>query len=137
VRGFIFLCDYAETIGGKLYIMGGGWSRLTQRIPGLDMSVAGKLLVSWVEANRPHRLRVSLLTGDGDPVLAADETPIRLEGNLEVGRPPRLPEGTELDFPLALRFDDLSLKLGRYRWELHVDDTPIADATFDVISPQG
>jgi hypothetical protein len=136
MRGFVFLCDYAEEIGGKLYIMGGGWTRLMRVGPLLDMSVAGKLFIPWVEANRPHTLRVASMTGDGEPVLAADQRPVQLAGKLEVGRPAGLPEGTELDLPLAVRFEDLALDAGRCRWELHVDDNHVADATFDVASPQ-
>lgn len=134
MRGFIMLCDFAEEVNGKLYIMGGGWSRFMKVRPVIDMSIAAKLLVPWVETNRPHNLTVGLFTADGSPVTqGAERQVVQLGGQLEVGRPPGLKEGTEIDVPLAFRFEDLQLEAGRYRWELHVDSKPITDVTFDVV----
>ena len=135
MEGFLLLCDYAEEVGGKLYIMGGGWTRLTRVRPVVDFSVAAKLLVPWNEANRPHSLALKLMTGDGFAVKNSDGKDIALSGKIEVGRPPGLTEGTPLDFPLSFRFEDLPLDAGRYRWELVVDEALITSVSFDVLVP--
>ena len=54
MNGFMILCDYAEEIGGKLYVVGGGWSRTARADTAGDFYLAGKLLVPWTDANRPH-----------------------------------------------------------------------------------
>jgi hypothetical protein len=135
MEAFLLLCDYAEEVGGKLYIMGGGWSRVTRIRPVLDMSIAVKLFVPWNEANRPHLLRLKLVTSDGALVKNSDGQDLELSGKVEVGRPPGLAEGTPLDVPLSFRFEDLPLDAGRFRWELTVDEAVVAAASFDVLVP--
>jgi hypothetical protein len=135
MEGVLLLCDYAEEVGGKLYIMGGGWTRLTRVRQVVDLSVAAKLLVPWNEANRPHTLGLKLMTDDGAAAMDSDGRDIAISGKMEVGRPPGLTEGTPLDLPLSFRFEDLPLNEGRYRWELLVDEAVIASVSFDVLVP--
>jgi len=133
MKGFLILCDYAEEINGKLYITGGGWSRVARANIPSDYYVAGKILVQWTETNRPHVLKLLLKTGDGHDVMQNGD-PVQLAAKLEVGRPPGLPEGTELDLPLALKVQGVVLQEGRYRWELTIDEELVTDLTFDVLS---
>lgn len=128
----MLLCDYAEEHGGKLYIMGGGWSRLAANRP-TNMALAIKLAIPWNQANTPHELRVRLVTEDGEQVPDDEGKPIELSGKLEVGRPPGLRPGTNLDAPLALTVGPLSLVPCGYRWEFHVDGMPLAQTTFEAI----
>jgi hypothetical protein len=70
VQGMMMLCDAAQAVGGKLYILGGAWSQL-QRPPGIsaaNITVVVKLSVPWDLANHRMSLRLRLLTEDGDPV---------------------------------------------------------------------
>ena len=131
----MLLCDYAEELGGKLYIMGGGWSHLyTPRQPS-SMALAIKLSVPWTQANEPHSLGIRLLTQDGKPVPNEQGEDIALMGKVEVGRPPGLRPGTNLDLPIAARFNSLVLEPGTYRWDLEIDETLMASTPFDVIEP--
>ena len=130
----MLLCDYAEEIGGKLYIVGGGWSRTARADVAGDFYLAGKLLVPWTDANRPHVLRVALKTGDGQDVMQGERA-VQIIGKLEVGRPPGLVEGVDLDLPLALPIKNITLAEGRYRWEVAVDGSIVTDVSFDVIPP--
>lgn len=137
MNGWIILCDFAEVINGKLYIQGGGWSRLNLNVvagQGVSVYIAGKVLVPWTDTNQRRSLKVSLVDADGAQVLI-DEKPIAIDGEFEVGRPPGLPPGTEIDVPLSFRFEGVPIPPGRYRWELSIADEPIAQATFDVIAP--
>ena len=132
--GFILLCDFAESIAGKLYIMGGGWSRLLRHQPVFDMSVAGKLFVPWDRAEDTHRVVIRLLDSNKAPVRGGnDERPVQLEGEMTLSqRVEGLKEGTQLDTAVAFRFQDLRLESGSYVWELLVNDELVADATFEV-----
>lgn len=120
----MLLADSAQAIGGKLYILGGGWS-----ITGPDptpSALALKIEVPWDQANQRHRFVLELLTGDGQPVLvtAADgaQTPIQVSGELEVGRPAGLTPGTPLDAAVAINLGPLPIPAGgRYVWRLSID----------------
>ena len=71
----------------KLYIAGGGWTRLRSGRP-LDCAVAISLAVPWDRTSQKHKLSVDLSDEDGVLVQAPDGNEVRIEGQLEVGRPP-------------------------------------------------
>ena len=128
----MLLCDAAEESGGKLYILGGGWSVVNGAAP---MALAVKLSVPWDQANQQHSIKATLLTDDGEPA-DAGEGPIGAEGQVEVGRPAGLKPGTPLDTPFVLNFPPLPLNPGGYVWELEVDGTPMARTPFTVKAPK-
>lgn len=120
----LLLCDAAQAINGKLYILGGGWS-ITGPMP-VPSAVALKIDVPWSEANRKIHAKVELVDADGSLVLVPDqfgnEQPVQLEFDFEVGRPPGLAHGTPLDATVALNIPPLPLSPGsRFAWRLEVD----------------
>lgn len=131
--GWLTLCDFAEVINGKLYIQGGGWSRRAVAAGPFSAALAGKLLVPWNDTNKRLGLRVSLVDSDGLPVMAADEQEVKVVGEFELGRPPGLAAGSELDFPLAFKFEGLTLEAGRYRWEFFVEENLVKAVNFDMV----
>jgi hypothetical protein len=135
MRGILLLCDYAEELNGKLYIMGGGWSQYTPQAPTASMALAIKLVFPWTDAKRRHGITVKLVDSDGQAAVMQDGQPIAINGQLEVGGRPGLIEGTELDVPLVFRLEGLKLDVGRYIWEVLIDDEPVqsATATFEVL----
>jgi len=121
----MMLADAAQAVGGKLYILGGGWS-ITGPQP-TPFAIALKIEVPWDEANRPHQFALSLLNADGQPVMlptpAGGETAVEIKGNLEVGRPAGLKPGTPLDSIAAFNFGPMPIPPGgRYVWRLTIDD---------------
>ena len=128
----MLLCDAAQSAEGKLYVLGGGWSRMPSNTP-TTMALAVKLSIPWDQANRPIHVRASLLTEDGRPV-DIGMGPIELAGDLEVGRPPGLVQGTPLDAPFVLNFGAVVLMPGGFVWELEVDGDIRARAPFQVFS---
>lgn len=88
---WLILADGAQVVGGKLYLLGGGWDVLTvstgfpvqQRL-----SIAAAFRVPWTETNQAHTIEVQIADEDGRVLFSAG-------GQLEVGRPPGLPPGTE------------------------------------------
>lgn len=130
----MLLCDYAEELGGKLYVMGGGWSRNYTPNQPSNMSLAIKITVPWNEANQPYGLTVRLVDGNHEIVRnPSDGKEIGLEGKVEVGRPPGLKPGSNLDLALAVRFDGLILEPGTYVWELLIGNNVLESTVFDVI----
>jgi hypothetical protein len=85
MRVTMMLADAAQESGGKLFILGGGWSVTGPTIP--PSAVALKIDVPWDQANRRHHWVLELVTEDGDPVVIEGEA-LRADGEFEVGRPP-------------------------------------------------
>lgn len=118
----MLLADAAQAVGGKLYILGGGWSMVEpQPTP---MALAIKIELPWDRANMKHKFRLELLDIDERPVrVPVDQSnelePLVIEGEFELGRPPGLKPGTALDIPLAFNLPPIALEPGRqYQWRL-------------------
>jgi hypothetical protein len=137
----MLLCDAAEAVNGKLYILGGGWSQLLLPDVPANMSLAVKVGVPWHEANDPHRVVARLLDGDGTEVTIPVTPPgqeeptdvnVRTEVLVETGRPAGLMPGTDIDAPLVFNFNGLALPAGAYVWELEIDGNVEARTPFRV-----
>ncbi|MGB2840172.1 MAG: hypothetical protein WBC76_10115 [Actinomycetes bacterium] len=116
----MMLADAAQQVGGKLYILGGGWS--TTGSPTPPMAVVIKIEVPWDRTNVGHDWRLALVDADGRAVQTSDERAVEVTGELEVGRPAGLPDGTPLDAPLVVSFGPMPLESGRYEWRLEIEE---------------
>lgn len=113
---YLLLADHAEAANGKLYVMGAGWTD-QWRPPQPDdalirithFGIGVSVLIPWTDTNRQHHLTLRLEHEDGDPILA------NLEANLEMGRPPGLPHGSDQRAVLALNADIQFPAPGGYR----------------------
>lgn len=125
----LLLCDFAEEVGGKLYIMGGGWTRIVADQP-VPMALAVKLEVPWDQANRKHSIKFLLLTEDGEPVMSGENKPIEVSGVVEAGRPAGIKAGSDLTVALAIKINGITLTPGGYLWDFSVNDRPIKQVSF-------
>jgi hypothetical protein len=126
----LLLCDAAEVVGDRVFVLGGGWVGRSPRVP--NMAVVVLVNVPWDQANRRHEMELVLLDEDGN-LVSAGEPPreIRMSGNFEVGRPAGHPAGMPLRFIQAINFHHLPLQPSRrYSWELKMDGEPTAWASF-------
>jgi hypothetical protein len=128
----MMLADSAQEVGGKLYILGGGWS-ITGPDP-VPMAIALKLEVPWDRTNVKHSLLIELVDEDGNPVLVPgpeeEHVPLQVTGDFEAGRPPGIKPGTPIDSALAVNFGPLPLEPGRrYQWRLSIDGESDEDWT--------
>ncbi|MGH7409720.1 MAG: DUF6941 family protein [Candidatus Methylomirabilis sp.] len=120
----LLLCDNAQAVAGKLYILGGGWSIAG---PGpVTMGIAVKVEVPWDLANRKHQFRVALVDSDDHPVMVptpAGDQPLQFGGEFEPGRPAGLRAGTPLDVTFAVNLVAVPLPPdGRYVWRCFINE---------------
>ncbi|MGE0601109.1 MAG: hypothetical protein AB7J35_15670 [Dehalococcoidia bacterium] len=86
---YLLLAEHAEVTGSKLYLMGGGWD--TMNVPdvpaNIRLTLAAGVRVEWDETNTTIPLVVRVDDDDAQEVF-------RLDGQMNVGRPPQLLPGT-------------------------------------------
>lgn len=118
----LLLADYAAEANGKLTVVGGGWNFVGPQVGPTALAIIVE--VPWGETNRAHQFRVELQDEDGQPALIGPEAlPSRIEGQLEVGRPPGHPAGTPFNVPMAINLPPLPLTPDRrYFWVVYIDD---------------
>jgi len=119
----LLLADAAQAVGGKLYILGGGWSMIGHE--SVPFAIAVKIEVPWDQTNRNHLFQLSLADEDGRPVMMKTpqgDRPVEITGNFEVGRPAGWKPGTPIDFIGAFNISGLLLKPDtRYVWRLAIN----------------
>jgi len=125
----LILCDAAQAEpSGKVHILGAGWSITSSPT---SHAVAVLIKVPWDRANERIPLKLTLLTADGFPVeLPAMDGRARIEqrGTIEVGRPPGLTPGSQLDASFALNIPPLPLAPGRYEWRLELAECVLSSS---------
>lgn len=133
----LVLCDAAQESGGKLHILGGGWTH-AMVFPGSPLNVALGLVIGvpWDRTNEQHAVHALLLTDDGEPV-SVNDLPVGAGGPLELGRPAGLKRGTTLNAVLTMQFNGLMLEPGGYVWEVLVNDEEKARAPFWIVRAPG
>jgi hypothetical protein len=131
---WIMLADSAEIVGGKLYVLGGGWQRLsvvkgfpaTHRCA-LSMAVE----VPWSDTNVRHEFQVIMQDEDGR------EEPLGAKGHFEVGRAAGLTPGQSQRVQIT---SGLTLNIrtaGLYRLVLRIDGEDAAYAPFTALEGRG
>jgi hypothetical protein len=135
VLATMLLCDAAQVVGGKLYMLGGGWTRVNAPNRPINMSLAIIVHVPWSLANERMRLEVGLRDDDGDPVLIGGRA-ISSTGTIEVGRPAGLKAGERINVPMAMNFNNVHLGPGGYVWECLIEDRSVARWPFRVHEPR-
>src|SRR3990170_2500365 len=107
---FLILADSAQVVGGKLYMLGGGWSRYQARSFPTQMvlGVALGLSVPWDETNQKWSVELSIVDEDGQVVLSPVTTQV------EMGRPPGLKPGSSQRVLIAATVGLRLPKAGRY-----------------------
>ncbi len=134
IEATMLLCDSAQSVGGKLFILGGGWSLIKKTDQPMNMALAVKLAIPWSRSNERHRIEAQLETDQGIAV-SHEGQDVKADGEIEVGRPPGLKPGTSLDAAFVLTFQGLALDPGGYVWVLRAgDDAVLARAPFQVVS---
>lgn len=118
----LLLCDYAQVMGGKLTVVGAGW---TFTSPVTTHAVGVLVDVPWDQANMRMAWSLELRDADGAPVLQDGPdgaVPVGAGGQLEVGRPAGLPPGAAIPVCMAIPVHGVVLRPStRYVWQFAVD----------------
>lgn len=114
---FLLVADRAEAVNGKLYLLGGGWDRITlPQFPGqANFDVAMGVLVGYTETNERHQFTISLEDDDNQVVLGP------VDGQIELGRPPGLKPAQPQRFLVAVRGPFPLPAPGCYHWVVTLD----------------
>ncbi len=115
----LLLCDAAQVSNGKLFVLGGGWNMVQAETPA-NIALAILFAVPWDQTNKQIAMEAKLMSADGEPVAINGQT-VEAQGQFEVGRPPGIKPGTDMNAPLAIPFNGVALPAGGYRWEIWVD----------------
>jgi len=106
---WLILADAAQVVGAKLYLLGGGWDKLTvNRAFPVDqrLALALSIIVPWNETNQKHSFEVEIISEDYDT--EQPKNLVKMGGQFEVGRPPGIRQGQEQRFQLAI---DMNLRI--------------------------
>ena len=107
---YAILADHAEVAGNKLYLMGGGWDTMNAaEVPAPSrLAIATGVRVEWEETNVPIPLVITIQDDDGQEV-------VRMEAQVNVGRPPNLPAGATQLSQMAATVQVSLPRFGGYR----------------------
>ena len=132
----LILADAAQAVGGKVSMLGAGWS--VTGTPTAPQAVVGLIKVPWDRANEQLPMHLQLVDADGRPVLlpgpdgSLDQL-VQFHATIEVGRPPGLTPGTPIDSSFTMNVQPLPLTPGRYTWRLDLAGDIVA-TSFQVTS---
>jgi len=123
------LADGAHVAGGKLYILGGQWDRLTvAAFPAQHPSMAVVLVlqVEYTESPKSYTLTVELML-DGQPEAA------RAAVQMAIGHAPVQARGAPQYVPMAIPFNNVTFERpGRYEWVITVGGTELGRLPIEV-----
>jgi hypothetical protein len=130
---FMLVADRAEAVNGKLYLLGGGWDRITlAQFPGqANFDVALGVVVGYTETNERHEFSLTLQDDDNQVVLGP------VSGQFELGRPPGLKPAQAQRFIVAVRGPFPLPEPGCYHWVVALDGRQAGRTTFWADPMQG
>jgi hypothetical protein len=127
---YLFLADGAEAVGGKLYVLGGGWDGIM--IPNLPahsikpFALAIGIKIPYSHTNRKFALTIELIDADGTQIGDV----LRVE--LESGRPPGMTQGSSQSTPLGIMANPFFPGAGRYTFVAQIDGQIKNSVSFEV-----
>ncbi len=138
------LADAAQVQGGKLFVLGGGFSTITaRRIPAIHPSIS-VVIVAQIGPEERHRdlnLTIRLYDEDGQPVRAAKADgevgdPVEVRGRLRIGAHPILPPGAASSVPLVYPFRNLRFDAAKgYVFIVYHDEVELTRLAFRIVTP--
>ena len=116
---WLILADAAEIVGGKLYLLGGGWDQLNVAgdFPAAHAcQIAAAFAVPWNLTNRRHPVSITFAHDDGAEIA-------RINTEVEVGRPAGFPPGMTQRAQLAIALTLTFPRPGGYVAIVRIEET--------------
>lgn len=126
---YALLADAAQAVGGKVFVLGGGWNlfRAANYPAPLQLAIAAGLGFTADEVGGKYPLSVVIADETGVPI-----TP-EVKGQVETGQPaPDAPKGASIKMPLAINMNLPVPRPGRYGIVMTVGSSK-AQLSFDAI----
>ncbi len=128
---FAFVADAVQAVGGKLYVIGGGWDTLYVRgFPARHptMGIGIRIRVPWSNIEE-FRLSVDLVDEDGTSLFRGRT----LAQTIKINRPSSMPAGSDMGIVRAFTFNNLAFpKEGGYAFRILVDDEEVSRLRFRI-----
>jgi hypothetical protein len=113
---YLILANHVEAVNGLLYINGAGWTdHVRPANQQSNFGVGVSICIPWHETNQPHDLIIRVENEDGTTVLA------NVEAQLNIGRPPTLPPGTEQHAAIGMTVSTIFPSAGNYQVVAQID----------------
>lgn len=130
---YAVIANHAEAINGLLYLHGAGWTDIQQPVgpggqPGIvHFGMAVSILVGWNETNRRFPLKLLVVHEDGDELAS-------VSAQVEAGRPPGLPTGSDIRSVLAVNAEAQFPRPGSYEFRAELGEK-VRSTSFRVKEP--
>ena len=124
--------DAAQVTSNKLYLLGGGWDKLTinRALPSThQMAVAASFRVGWNETNERHNFEIEIVDADGAAIG-------KVSGQFEVGRPPGVTPGQDQRTQIAVSMGLPIKQFGTYVIIARLNGEELRRYPFSVIGAQ-
>lgn len=132
---YVTLANHVEAHNGLLYLLGAGWTDIRPavdpegRLGPVHFGIGVSVLVGWNETNLRFPLELTIVHEDGGEPL------VRVEGQIEQGRPPGLTPGSDLRSVIGLNADVQFPKPGGYVVRVALPDQT-KSVSFRVVVPE-
>jgi hypothetical protein len=126
---YALLADAAQAVGGKIFVLGGGWNvfRSANYPAPVQLAIAAGVGFASDEVGLRHPLKIAVADETGVPVIPA------LNGQIETGQTaPDFPPGLPIKVPMAWNVGFQVPRPGRYRIVISVGSSQ-AELSFDAI----
>lgn len=126
---YALLADAVQAVGGKLYILGGGWSFFRAANFPTPIQIGLAISVSFTAEETGRKFPLSIIIADEADVPVVPE----MKGQIETGPPiAELPKGVTHRLPFAANMGVLLPRAGRYTVAVRVGPSS-AQIVFDAI----
>jgi len=128
---YFLLADAAQVVGGKLYLIGGGWDTIwVNEFPAAHpFAICVGIRVPWDLTTVLHTMNVVIETADGEKLG-------EIQGNFEVGIPAGLAKGSSQLINLAFPSTLQAKAKGRLRIRALIDGQLVDELAFSVVQRQ-
>lgn len=127
---FALLADGVQAIGGKLFVLGGGWDTIhVQQLPARhhSMAIGTRIRVPWSSEPQTFELAVELVDEDGKAIFPA------IRHSLTATPPPGVPDGFEHGVVRAFTFNNVPfVRAGEYSFVMTIDGLETGRLRFSV-----